>query len=150
MDSPPYLPLELEPVLQETLPAMNPPVTLIKGARDLGCASRRKRSCAAIPISTVGLVTEGSFIFQLEGHDAKLIRRATPSSTPPGQTVVRFDNASSTEPAEIVCFYLTDTDERPAIEMLKGGLEAQPGRDLHAAGLITTSRRGKSMCPVGI
>jgi hypothetical protein len=149
MDSPPYLPLELEPVLQETLPAMNPPVTLIKGAR-IRFAPSQPTGLHRRPISTVGLVTEGSFIFQLEGHDAKLIRRATPSSTPPGQTVVRFDNASSTEPAEIVCFYLTDTDERPAIEMLKGGLEAQPGRDLHAAGLITTSRRGKSMCPVGI
>jgi hypothetical protein len=42
--------------------------------------------------------------------------------------MLQFDNASSTEPAEIVCFYLTDTEERPAIEMLGGGLDAQLGK----------------------
>ena len=31
---------------------------------------------------------------------------------------VKFDNASKTEPAEIVAFYLTDSDSRPLIEML--------------------------------
>ena len=51
---------------------------------------------------------------------------------PAGQTALRFDNASSNEPAKIVPFYLTDTDERPAIETLEGGLEAQLGRDLRA------------------
>ena len=45
--------------------------------------------------------------------------------------MLQFDNASSTEPAEIVCFYLTDTEERSAIEMLGGGdhqQTAKPGR----------------------
>jgi hypothetical protein len=42
--------------------------------------------------------------------------------------MLQFDNASSTEPAEIVCFYLTDTEERSAIEMLGGGIDAQIGK----------------------
>jgi hypothetical protein len=55
-------------------------------------------------------------------------RPATAFSSRPGRTIVKFDNASATEPAEIVCFYLADTKERPAIEMLEGGMESQVGR----------------------
>ena len=47
---------------------------------------------------------------------------------PAGQVMLQFDNASSTEPAEIVCYYLTDSEERPSIEMLDGGMDAQLGR----------------------
>jgi hypothetical protein len=32
------------------------------------------------------------------------------------------------EPAEIVCFYLADTKERPPIEMLAGGMDSQLGK----------------------
>jgi hypothetical protein len=44
-------------------------------------------------------------------------------------TVVRFDNSSSSEVAEMVCFYLTDSEEHGAIEMLGGDLEAQLGQE---------------------
>ena len=37
---------------------------------------------------------------------------------PAGVTTERFDNASSTEPAELVAFFLTDSKERALIEML--------------------------------
>jgi hypothetical protein len=40
---------------------------------------------------------------------------------------VKFDNASSVEPAELIC-YLADSEERPAIEMLGGGMDAQLGK----------------------
>jgi hypothetical protein len=42
--------------------------------------------------------------------------------------VVTADNASASEPAEIVCFYLADTKERPPIEMLAGGMDSQLGK----------------------
>jgi hypothetical protein len=32
------------------------------------------------------------------------------------------------DPAEIICFYLTDTDQRPLIEMLEGGMDTQLGK----------------------
>jgi hypothetical protein len=37
---------------------------------------------------------------------------------PAGVTIERFDNASSTEPAEIVAYYLTDSKDRSLIEYL--------------------------------
>ena len=43
--------------------------------------------------------------------------------------ILKFDNASDSEPAEIVCFYLADTAERPAIEMLEGGMDSQLGTE---------------------
>ena len=47
---------------------------------------------------------------------------------PAGHTILKFDNASASEPAEIVCFYLADTTERPPIEMLAGGMDGQLGK----------------------
>ncbi|MFB9262342.1 hypothetical protein ACFFWD_04025 [Bradyrhizobium erythrophlei] len=49
------------------------------------------------------------------------IRGYLSSSTehePADVTIERFDNASTTEPAEILAFYLTDSKDRPLIEML--------------------------------
>jgi quercetin dioxygenase-like cupin family protein len=79
-------------------------------------------------MSTVGVVTQGSFTFQPEGEEARVLRTGDGFFEPAGRTMLHFDNASSTEPAEIVCFYLTDTEERPAIEMLGGGMDAQLGK----------------------
>ena len=80
------------------------------------------------PISTVGVVTGGSFHLQLEGKPVQLLKTGDSFFEPAGHTIVKFDNASATEPAEIVCFYLADTKERPAIEMLEGGMDSQVGR----------------------
>ena len=79
------------------------------------------------PISTVGVVTAGSFILQLEGEAAQLLKAGDSFFEPAGHTILKFDNASTTEPAEIVCFYLADTKERPPIEMLPGGMDSQLG-----------------------
>jgi len=78
-------------------------------------------------MSTVGVVTQGSFTFQPEGEDARLLRAGDGFFEPAGRTILRFDNASSTEPAGIVCYYLADQDDRPPIEMLEGGMAAQRG-----------------------
>ena len=47
---------------------------------------------------------------------------------PACRTILQFDNASDNEPAEIVCYYLADTSDRPAIEMLEGGMASQLGQ----------------------
>ena len=47
---------------------------------------------------------------------------------PAATTILKFDNGSAQEPAEIVCFYLTDKTETPPIKMLPGGLNQQTGK----------------------
>ncbi len=80
------------------------------------------------PVSTVGVVTAGSFNFQQEGKPVRLLRTGDSFFEPAGCTILKFDNASTSEPAEIVCFYLGDTEERPPIEMLAGGMDSQLGK----------------------
>ncbi len=38
---------------------------------------------------------------------------------PAGKTILRFDNASSTEPLTFICFYLLDQNENELIRMLE-------------------------------
>ncbi len=121
-----FPPLTREPVLVEALPSENPPVRLIKGAR-IRIAPGKPTGLHRHPMSTVGVVTKGSFTFQREGEEPRALSAGDGFFEPAGRTILRFDNASPTEPAEIVAYYLTDTDDRPAIEMLEGGMEAQRG-----------------------
>jgi quercetin dioxygenase-like cupin family protein len=79
-------------------------------------------------MSTVGVVTAGSFVFQPEGQAERLLKTGDSFFEPAGHPILRFDNASATDPAEIVCFYLTDGPDRPAIEMLAGGMDSQLGK----------------------
>jgi quercetin dioxygenase-like cupin family protein len=87
-----------------------------------------RQDCIAILVSTVGVVTAGSFNLQLEGKPARLLKTGDSFFEPAGDTILKFDNASTSEPAEIVCFYLADSKERPPIEMLAGGMDSQFGR----------------------
>jgi quercetin dioxygenase-like cupin family protein len=119
--------LTREPVLNETLPSANPPVRLVKGAR-IRFAPGQPTGLHRHPMSTVGVVTEGRFMFQREGEETRELRTGDGFFEPAGRTILHFDNASPTEPAEIVCYYLTDIEDRPAIEMLEGGMEAQLGK----------------------
>jgi quercetin dioxygenase-like cupin family protein len=114
--------LKREPLLEEELPAANPTVRLIKGAR-IKFAPGQPTGLHRHPISTVGVVTAGSFHLQLGGKPVQLLKTGDSFFVPAGHTIFKFDNASKTEPAEIVCFYLADTKERPPIEMLAGGLD---------------------------
>jgi quercetin dioxygenase-like cupin family protein len=102
-------------------------VRLIKGAR-IKFAPGQPTGLHRHPISTVGVVTAGSFNLQLEGKPVQLLKTGDSFFEPAGHTILKFDNASTSEPAEIVCFYLADTTERPPIEMLAGGLDSQLGR----------------------
>jgi quercetin dioxygenase-like cupin family protein len=119
--------LQREPLMEAPIPEINPPVKLIKGAR-IRFAPGQPTGLHHHPISTVGIVTEGSFTFQLEGEPARILQKGDCFFEPVGRTVLSFDNASVTHPAEIVCFYLMDSTDRPPIEMLDGGMDAQLGR----------------------
>jgi quercetin dioxygenase-like cupin family protein len=122
-----FPPLKREPLLEEELPSANPEVHVIKGAR-IRFAPGQPTGLHRHPVSTVGVVTAGSFNFQPEGRPAQLLRTGDSFFEPAGHTILHFDNASTSEAAEIVCFYLADTKERPAIEMLAGGMDSQLGR----------------------
>ena len=67
----------------------------------------------------------GSFVLEVEGRPVQLLKTDDSFFEPAGRTIVKFDNASASEPVEIVCFYLADTKERPLIEMLAGGMDRQ-------------------------
>lgn len=68
---------------------------------------------------------EFPFIVLREGEDAQRLGPGDAFFEPAGRIMLRFDNASDTEPAEIVCFYLTDGDERPLVEMLDSDTNRQ-------------------------
>jgi quercetin dioxygenase-like cupin family protein len=121
-----YSRLKREPVLERHLPATNPPVRLVKGAR-IRFAPGQPSGIHRHPISTCGVVTKGGFIFQVEGEAEQHLEAGDSFFEPACATIRRFDNASPSQPAEIVCFYLTDKAETPAIEMLEGGMNAQLG-----------------------
>jgi quercetin dioxygenase-like cupin family protein len=120
--------LQREILLEATLPEVNPPVRMVKGAR-IRFAPGQPTGLHQHPMSTVGLVSEGSFNFQLEGGQARVLRKGDCFFEPAGRTILQFDNASASDPAEIICFYLTDTEERAPIEMLQGGMDAQLGKN---------------------
>jgi quercetin dioxygenase-like cupin family protein len=120
--------LTREPLFEEELPAANPTVRRIKGAR-IKFAPGQPTGLHRHPISTVGVVTAGSFHLQLEGKPVQRLKTGDSFFEPDGDTILKFDNASASEPAEIVRFYLADTKERPPIEMFTGGMESQLGRD---------------------
>jgi len=112
-----FPPLQRVPVLEEAIPSTNPPVKLVRAMR-IRFAPRQPTDLHRHPISVAGVVTAGSFVFKREGEPEKVIKTGEPFFEPAGVTTERFDNASDTEPAEIVAFFLTDTKDRPLIEML--------------------------------
>ena len=136
----PFPPLKREPLLEEELPAANPTVRLIKGAR-IKFAPGQPTGLHRHPISTVGVVTAGSFHLQLEGKPVQLLKTGDSFFEPAGHTILKFDNASTSEPAEIVCFYLADTKERPPIEMLAGGMDSQLGKVAHLRRKLRIAQR---------
>ena len=112
-----FPPLQRVPVLEEAIPSINPPLKLVRGAR-IRFAPRQTTGLHRHPISVAGVVTAGSFIIKREGEPEKVVKTGEPFFEPAGVATERFDNASATEPAELVAFFLTDTKDRPLIEML--------------------------------
>jgi quercetin dioxygenase-like cupin family protein len=115
-----YPPLEREPLLEAVLPAANPPVHMVRGAR-IAFAPGQPTGRHRHPISVAGVVTRGSFRFQVEGEAPRLLKRGDSFFEPAERIILQFDNASRSAPAEIVAFYLTDGKERPLIDAMDTG-----------------------------
>jgi len=116
----PYPPLQRQSVLEAPLPTANPPVGLVRGA-SIRFAPGQPTGLHLHPASTVGVVTEGSFVFQPDGETERILKTGDAFFEPAGHTILRFDNASATAPSAITVFYLTDTKDRPLIRMLDAG-----------------------------
>ena len=112
-----FPPLQRVPVLEEAIPSTSPAIKLVRGAR-IRFAPRQPTGLHRHPISVAGVVTAGSFIFKREGEAEKIIKTGDTFFEPAGVTTERFDNSSSTEPAELIAFFLTDSKDRALIEML--------------------------------
>jgi len=118
--------LEREPLIENELPASNPHVRLVRAAR-IRFAPGQPTGLHRHPMSTCGVVTKGSFDFQINGEPPRRLTVGDAFFEPANTTILHFDNASDEVPAEIICFYLTDSSDRPSIEMLEGGMRAQLG-----------------------
>lgn len=114
-----FPPLERKTVLDVPLPAANPAVHAVHGAR-IGFAPAQPTGPHRHPMSVVGVVTRGSFRFQPESEPARLLRQGDSFFEPAGRPILHFDNASRSARAEIVAFYLTDGNARPLIVGLGG------------------------------
>ncbi len=112
-----FPPLQRVPLIEEAIPLSNPAIKLVRGAR-IPFAPRQPTTLHRHPISVAGVVTAGSFVFKREGEPEKIIKTGDAFFEPAGVTIEKFDNASSTEPGELVAFYLTDAKDRPLIELL--------------------------------
>jgi quercetin dioxygenase-like cupin family protein len=112
-----FPPLQRVPVLEEAIPSVNPPVKLVRGAR-VRFAPGQPVGLHLHPISVVGVVSAGTFVYKREGEAEKVLKTGDSFFEPAGVTIERFDNASSAEPAELTVFYLTDSKDRSLIELL--------------------------------
>jgi len=70
------------------------------------------------PVPTVGVVTEGTFVFQAQGEQSKLLGKGDAFYEPAGVPILMFNNRSATSPAEIEAFYLQEDPSSPIVKML--------------------------------
>ena len=136
----PFPPLKREPLLEEELPAANPTVRLIKGARHQIRAGAADRIASSSDLDCRR--GDGGKLSSSAGRQAgsaaqdrrQLLRAGRAHDS---QVRQRVDERA----AEIVCFYLADTTERPPIEMLAGGMDSQLGKDAAQSILRLRSNR---------
>ena len=126
-----FPPLQRVPVLEEAIPSANPAIKLVRGAR-IRFAPGQPTGLHRHPISVAGVVTAGSFIIKKEGEPEKLVKTGEPFFEAAGVATERFDNASDTEPAELVAFFLTDT-KGPAADR-------NAGSEINPAGFLSAHR----------
>ncbi|MGY2733551.1 cupin domain-containing protein [Sphingomonas sp. UYP23] len=70
------------------------------------------------PHPVVGLVSEGTFILQIEGQAAVTLKQGDGFYEPADVTILRFDNASSAAAATMTAFYLVGDASKPVTVML--------------------------------
>jgi quercetin dioxygenase-like cupin family protein len=71
------------------------------------------------PCPVVGYIVDGIIDFQIEGESAHRLTRGDAFFEPNRVRIAHFDNASRTDPAIFVAFYLLETADQELIEMLK-------------------------------
>ncbi len=105
-----------EPLLDAALPG-GPAVERVKGARiELG--PRQETGLHLHPCHTVGLITVGTIRFQVEGRPERTLHAGDAFHEPADTRMAHFDNASETDHAAFVVFYLLPPGEERLIEIL--------------------------------
>jgi len=69
------------------------------------------------PCPVVGYIARGAAILQIEGQPAQELPEGAAFYEPAGATILRFDNASATEPLTFIAFYLLNGPQE-LIQML--------------------------------
>jgi quercetin dioxygenase-like cupin family protein len=71
------------------------------------------------PCPTVGHVTEGTILFQVEGQPARVLKAGEAFYEPANVRMLHFDNAGE-EPAAFIIYYLLGPGEHELITILSG------------------------------
>jgi quercetin dioxygenase-like cupin family protein len=71
------------------------------------------------PCIVVGYVVDGAIVFQIEEQKNKTLRAGDAFYEPENARILRFDNASETNPAKFIAFYLLGPGDNRLIEMLE-------------------------------
>ena len=72
----------------------------------------------AHPGSVAGYVESGLIAFERDGHPARELRPGDVFFEPAGAAIHRFDNASASQPATFIAFYLL-TGDQPLIQPIR-------------------------------
>src|ERR1700733_10210477 len=70
------------------------------------------------PCPVVGYVAKGSILFQMDGQPPKTLHAGDAFFEPANVKMLHFDNASATEPATFITFYLLEENQHELITML--------------------------------
>ena len=79
------------------------------------------------PMPVIGYVLSGEFIVQVEGGEPRRFRTGEVVYEPANTIIERYDNASSSEPAVLIAFYLSSEGQAELIRMLPVSEKAQLG-----------------------
>jgi len=71
------------------------------------------------PCPVVGYIAKGTVLFQIEGGPLETLREGDAFYEPAQATILRFDNASQSEPLTFIAFYLLGAGEHELIRMLE-------------------------------
>ncbi len=71
------------------------------------------------PIPVVGYIAKGAIRFQLEGGPSLILPAGSAFFEPANVRVLRFDNASTHEPATFIAYYLLGEHDEQLIELLQ-------------------------------
>ncbi|MGH9742077.1 MAG: cupin domain-containing protein [Candidatus Acidiferrum sp.] len=71
------------------------------------------------PGPVVGYVAAGSVLLQIEGQEARTLHAGQAFFEPASTRILRFNNASASEPTTFIAFYLLGASEHELIHMLE-------------------------------